>query len=247
MFTLDIINQINWYVYALRDPCTNTIFYIGKGKGNRVFQHASDALDKPGVETEKLDTIRRILASGREVESFIIRHGIATATQAYAIEAAVIDALRLGGHKLQNVAAGHGHRDRGLVHTSVLTSVYSAPVAPTVEVPTVLVRISRLWTPQMTPSALYEAASGWWRMGKKRARVKIAFAVSAGVVRAVYRVTSWRQRARGDREWEEDIGRTPRWAFNGEHAHDFSRYLNTSVAHLFKRGQSNPVRYMNCD
>ena len=28
-----------WYVYLLSDPNTNEIFYVGKGKGNRVFDH----------------------------------------------------------------------------------------------------------------------------------------------------------------------------------------------------------------
>ena len=31
-----------FYVYELIDPRTNSVFYIGKGKGKRVFQHLNE-------------------------------------------------------------------------------------------------------------------------------------------------------------------------------------------------------------
>ena len=44
-FNQQTIESLAYYVYALIDPRDNRIFYIGKGKGNRIFQHAKDALD----------------------------------------------------------------------------------------------------------------------------------------------------------------------------------------------------------
>ena len=39
MFSREIIKQMKFYVYLLLDPTSGEIFYVGKGKGNRVFQH----------------------------------------------------------------------------------------------------------------------------------------------------------------------------------------------------------------
>lgn len=44
-------------IEALRD---NKIFYIGKGYGNRVFQHAMNALDGD-ISNLKLETIRAVI------------------------------------------------------------------------------------------------------------------------------------------------------------------------------------------
>ena len=43
MFSTAIIEKINYYIYCLVDPRNQNIFYIGKGIGNRVFQHARGA------------------------------------------------------------------------------------------------------------------------------------------------------------------------------------------------------------
>jgi len=42
VFTSEIIKEIKYYVYLLSDPISGEIFYVGKGKGNRVFAHFKD-------------------------------------------------------------------------------------------------------------------------------------------------------------------------------------------------------------
>ena len=44
--------QENYYVYALVDPRNQKVFYIGKGKGDRVSNHIDEALDNTEKETE---------------------------------------------------------------------------------------------------------------------------------------------------------------------------------------------------
>jgi antitoxin component YwqK of YwqJK toxin-antitoxin module len=60
-----------FYVYGLVDPRNETIFYIGKGKGKRAFQHLSE---KPDIHsnTEKLQIIEELRESGLEVRLILI-------------------------------------------------------------------------------------------------------------------------------------------------------------------------------
>jgi hypothetical protein len=69
-FPAIVEEKLEWYVYALIDPRDGRLFYIGKGKGSRVFSHAADAIEGDS-ETEKLDLIRDVIKSGVTVETLI--------------------------------------------------------------------------------------------------------------------------------------------------------------------------------
>lgn len=53
----------NYYVYALINPINNTAFYIGKGKGKRMYQHL---LDSEITNDKKLAKIKEIREQGHE-------------------------------------------------------------------------------------------------------------------------------------------------------------------------------------
>jgi hypothetical protein len=70
----------NYYVYFLTDPRNNEVFYIGKGKGNRINDHfrelkkyISYSIEEPNTEKvkfsnhSKLDTMKSIIDDGFEV------------------------------------------------------------------------------------------------------------------------------------------------------------------------------------
>jgi hypothetical protein len=44
--TQSTIEKLGYYVYLLIDPRNDKVFYVGKGKGNRVNQHLLGALNK---------------------------------------------------------------------------------------------------------------------------------------------------------------------------------------------------------
>lgn len=58
-----------YYTYALVNPFTNTIFYVGKGKDDRAMEHIVEASksNKKHSNKHKLNTIRDILAKNGEV------------------------------------------------------------------------------------------------------------------------------------------------------------------------------------
>ena len=43
-FAREVVEKLDNYVYRLVDPRTGLTFYVGKGSGNRVFDHAAGAL-----------------------------------------------------------------------------------------------------------------------------------------------------------------------------------------------------------
>jgi len=257
MFKPYVIEQLGWYVYALRDPRSKQIFYIGKGKGNRVFAHAQAANEDDFTASEKIETIRSIISAKLDVEAFIVQHAIPTESQAYAIECALLDYSNLILHdtKLTNLVSGHHSDQLGLMSVDNIMSLYDAPKAPQITEPTMLIRIPLLWTPRMVAEDLYEATHGWWVVGPRREKAKYAFSINRGVIRGVYRINTnnnndgringWRLRRKGDRGWKHEAEK-PRWGFDSVPAPEMHEFLNTSVSHLFKAGAANPVQYINC-
>jgi uncharacterized protein len=250
--------KIGFYVYALRDPRDDVVFYVGKGIRNRWYDHIHAAQSRNSDESLKLNRIREIERSGHDVEAFIIRHGISSEKNAYDVEAAVIHAYKLLGKfggdpavELTNIAEVH-QPDRGLTNVRVAQTLFNAPRAPEIDFPCALFRIPRLWYPDMSDEQLREATFGWWSAkevinGKKTA--KYAFAVKDRIIRGVYVINEsmWRERRKPDRDWEEDIGKEPRWGFpDCVPANEMSHFLNTSVNHLYKRGEASAAKFINC-
>ena len=94
-FPPGVIEHLGWYVYRLIDPRDGSTFYVGKGKGNRVFAHMRGevaAADDDELLSNKLKQLREIRLAGLEVIHVIHRHGIADEKTAYEVEAALIDA-----------------------------------------------------------------------------------------------------------------------------------------------------------
>lgn len=96
------------YVYALINPDTQRIFYVGKGKGNRVFQHFLDA--KSGAsdlnDTEKLAEVRELFSLGHKESS--IGHILAITNSeenAYLLETLYIKFV-VGYDNLSNIQSG---------------------------------------------------------------------------------------------------------------------------------------------
>lgn len=190
---------LKYYVYVLVDPADKHIFYVGKGSGNRVFQHASDAL-KEADESLKLDTIRRILDSGNYVEYYIIRHGL-TKESAFLVESAIIDLLTYPAfnrkNSLTNLVAGHHQWDEGIKSVDELSCLYDCQkLIVSKGHSLMLVNLNRSYDQKRAEGVyvrpnIYECARKYWSLDKKRAdKVDYVLGVYRGVVRVVIKPTS---------------------------------------------------------
>jgi hypothetical protein len=62
MFDEKTIAELKYYVYLLVNPETNTPFYVGKGEGNRVFDHLNEAKEgKKGTGKELFASFKKNL------------------------------------------------------------------------------------------------------------------------------------------------------------------------------------------
>lgn len=251
--------KIGFYVYALQDPTTGTVFYVGKGLKNRWYSHVLSARkSESGEQSEKLDRIRQIERKGKSVKVWIVRHGIKSEDVAFEVEAAVAHALKIVSLsprsrcavELTNLVETH-HPERGLISVSRAQSLYNARRAPKITVPCVLVKVSKLWTPEMSDREVMEATVGWWPYRKNAIKAKYAFAISRGTIRGIYKIAAIRERQKPDNDWQDDIGKkNPRWGFPDGCAPAvdlWDQYIDTSLKHLFKPGEASSVKLLNCD
>jgi len=224
-FSQAVCEKIGFYVYVLKDPVNGNAFYIGKGNGNRVFQHIHGAISFPTI-SDKLDLIRKIGAEN--VQHFILRHGL-TKEQALEIESSCIDLLGLD--ILTNTVKGHNSWERGLKTVDEVVQHYDAKVITILE-PTIIININRLYNRFMTPQQLYDATRSKWVVGTKRNQAKYAIAAYRGLVREVYLIDTWSPNGN-------------RWEFTGQVASPSVRdkYLNQSLDNYVKKGSQNPIKY----
>ncbi len=235
-FSPAVTEAIGYYVYTLADPITTEIFYVGKGRGNRIFDHVNFSLKSP-KESDKLNQIRAIRDRGEEVLHYIHRHGL-TEKEAFEIEAALIDLVGL--NELANRVAGQHSAYRGKMSVSEVVARYEAPQIM-IQEPALLITVNRLYFRGITPPRLYEITRGNWVLGERREKVQLAIAVYHGIVRQVYRVHSWHTAKARDPKQKTRA----RWRFKGEVAEDFQHYVGGDVSHYLTQGAQNPIKYLN--
>ncbi len=235
--TPETIDKLNYYVYLLKDPANGRVFYVGKGKGSRVYSHlisANFAKIADIKNSEKLRVIKAINKKGLEPSLEILRHGLSE-KEAFEVEAACIDLFE----GLTNKVKGHRSNSCGRMTVEEVKIKYEAEEVK-IDEPAVIIIINKLYYRDMSEKALYEATRKYWRINLEKGKMaKYVFAVYKGIVRAVYEPKFWSR--------TKSSKLAGRAYFFGEVASKniLDKYLKKSVRNYIKHGSQNPIRYIN--
>ena len=114
-----------------------------------------------------------------------------------------------------------------------------------------MIRINKRYYENISKQELYEATRGIWKVDPLRAaNVEYVLSLFKGIVQEVYKVDQWHQAGTLD-YFHTDTSSFPdsnRWEFEGKIADKNIRnkYINKSLQNYFRRGNQNPIKYVNC-
>lgn len=245
-FSPKTIGNLKYYVYVYSDPDTHQPFYVGKGKGNRAFDHL-----KQLGESSKINKIKEIQSRGKQPLIEILIHGVDEEV-ALKVEAAAIDLI--GIENLTNEQRGHHSSTYGKIEAETLEARYSCEdlKAEDIEDNVIMIKINQRYRNDMTPFELYDCTRHCWRVSAEKVKqVKYAFSVSDGMVLEVYEVAQWFKAGAVMWSVDEELSEKDRnrMEFVGNIAPEEARmkYRNKSVASLFGKGEQNPIKYFLID
>ncbi len=243
MFDVKTIEQLKYYVYLLIDPKTDEPFYVGKGTGNRVFNHVKCALEEEESSSHKYEEIRRILSENNQVKHLIVRHGL-TENNAFEVESALIDTFKFipkfKYYVRGNIQGGVNSIEKGLMTTDEIIRLYNAETLFEIGTNCVIININRTYKRGSSENTIYDATKEIWDI-KERRRKKIEYVLSEyrGLIVEVFKVVKWYSKVRGYNPGAKKYGQTYLgYGFEGIVAEDSERnkYINKTISPFKKRG-----------
>ena len=244
-FKQSVIEGLKCYVYVLVDPRNNCIFYVGKGSGNRVYQHVQAALveDSPSL---KLSTIREIKELGLDVKYYIIRHNL-TEQEAYLVESSIIDLLTYPAFNkeniLTNLVSGHHQWNEGIKTDEEINILYDSPkIKPIPGDRLLLVSLNKSYQQSKATGVYrrandYESVRKYWKLSRDKAN-KVRYILGI-YIRIVIDVKDNSLCSVAD---DGTFFKKPRFAFVGDIVPD-SPYLNTDVTD-YPFGSGGAITYI---
>jgi len=245
-FSESVIKELGYYVYRLIDPRNGETFYIGKGKGNRVFQHVliaqsllkevDDEMEEEDEVSLKYGRIREINKAGLDVIHIIHRHNM-TAEVALEVEAALIDAFS----GLTNLVSGKGN-DFGPMNAIEIERKYLKEEVDFGEDKVLMITINRT----ISEKSIYDAVRFAWRINVNRAKqADYVLAIEKGEIMGVFVAHEWKL-AREQHFPGFVYYTNKRSGFIGEEASEEikKKYMNKRIPDSYrKKGAVSPVKY----
>ena len=243
-FSDTVIEKLQFYVYRLIDPRNGETFYVGRGRGNRVFDHVRGVIKQNELdaseddESLKIKRINAIRNTQLEVLHVIHWHNMDMIT-AKVVEAALIEAYP----GLTNIQSGEGSSDYGCMHAIEIIQKYEAKVADFSNKKLLVISVNR----SSSEKEMYEAVRFCWRLNMARVmKADYILAAVRGVIQGVYISNEWLPATKENFPGRADY--PGRIAFNGVEAPvEIGRELiGYRIPDDFSFGVGNPIRYVNC-
>lgn len=239
-FSKEVCDELKYYVYRLVDPRNGQTFYVGKGKGNRVFAHAACALDSyfnvnyeqedESEDNLKFQTIRAIKDAGLDVIYIIQRYGM-DERDALIVESVLIDAYSILTNKIKGYSSQEPENAITLQKNLSASEYQDSPDNP----PYMIIKVKDYWLSQRENR--YECTRSAWKVNPETAnKYPYVLSVTGGIVREVYKVDAWKP-------CEENNGRAE---FVGKVAEESVRkiFINKRIPEAYrKKGQASPFLY----
>ena len=194
-FSEKALKSLNgYYVYALMDPRTDSIFYIGKGIGDRVFAHEIEQEKNPKSEKEKLKQISEIEKENLCVKRIILNWGL-TESEALAAEASLINCFNfIRKETLTNIVAGH-HTHKALTVEDFELQYGAEHLSESnIRHNILVIKINKRYHHGMNDFELYEAVRGIWKASINsitKRKIEYVFGVYNQLIVAVYKPDEW--------------------------------------------------------
>jgi hypothetical protein len=235
-FSPGVADKLGHYVYRLIDPRNGMTFYVGRGRGDRIFSHANGTAATTELEDDE-SLKKKIITSIRndhfDVQHVIHRHGMDENT-AREVEGAVIDAY-LG---LSNIQSGYAP-ERSVQHADQINRLYTAKEAILLE-NVLMININQ----RIQEVSIIDAVRYAWKVSKTRAeKARYILAINRGIIVGVFVAEKWLPATPHDFPGFPETDPT-RFGFIAREAPSDAqdRYLHRRIPPA-KRGAANPIRY----